>query len=544
MRVINHFFILTIFYAVLLSLLVGCANVVKPNGGPKDTEPPTLIESSPPNFCTQFQENKIILSFNEFVRIKNPSQILVSPPLKYKPTFKIKQKSIVVILKDTLKENTTYSINFGESIIDITEGNAKKNFQYVFSTGDYVDSFQVSGSLLLAKDLSKPEGIMVMLYPEGPDSLPYNELPYYFTKADKNGNWLIQYVKEGNYLLFALKDQNFTYKFDQPNELIGFSDTLITIDTIKRSYQLRMFQEEGIIKQALLDKTPLNFGSVQVVLKHGSANTGLKPLDIANTVVYGIERNKTLDTLVLWLKDTEIEKAKFVLSDADTIVDTISLKFKPQPLDTIRANIKLGIKHNMVAMFGLGQPISLKFAQPILTADLSKILMWEDTTRKLIQPKIYFKDSIKRNLVIEYQWNQQKLYEFLLTPDAFKDIYGLTHDTVFYKFTTKKEEDYGILLLQLDSMDVSSQYIIRLLDSKGNVSRETIISGKKNNLIKYSYLLPSKYNLSVIRDENKNGKWDPGNYLEKRQAEKVFNYKEELDLRPNWEMELQMQISN
>ena len=204
-----------------------CANVVSPTGGPIDEDPPEVVRSEPPNYSANFTGDEIRIYFDEFIRLRDiRQQLLISPPLEQRPEINIRGRSIVMEIEEELLPETTYNFFFGDAIRDITEGNAIPNFQFVVSTGDYVDSLSVAGQVRNAQNLEPEEGIYVMLYENIYDSVPYQEQPVYLAKTGEQGNFSISNMREGEYLMFALEDQSGTLKFDLPDERIAFLDSL------------------------------------------------------------------------------------------------------------------------------------------------------------------------------------------------------------------------------------------------------------------------------------------------------------------------------
>jgi len=201
-------------------------------GGPKDEDAPRVLSSSPANYSLNFDKKKIEIAFNEFLVLKDINQqLVVSPPLKEKPIVRLKNKSILIELESELRENTTYTINFGEAITDLNEGNILVNYEFVFSTGDYLDSLSVGGRLLNAFDL-KPskEPVHIMLYDDLSDSIVFKEIPIYIGKTDMEGNFRINNLKADSFKIFALKDANNNVLFDPPNENIAFLEEVLNVD--------------------------------------------------------------------------------------------------------------------------------------------------------------------------------------------------------------------------------------------------------------------------------------------------------------------------
>jgi hypothetical protein len=229
---IRHFLLYLFLGAVVVLMAVSCAQVGHLGGGPKDKKPPVPLVMIPANYSNNFTGNKIEIKFDEFVKLeKINEQLLISPPVKEMPDFRLKGKSLVIKFKEELRPNTTYSMFFGDAIQDITEGNPLHNFTYIFSTGEFVDSLSMFGHVIGAFDLKPKEAVAVMLYRNNNDTIPFDSLPllvppYYLSRTDKEGNYFMTGLADDYYLVFALNDQTNNYIFDQPTEEIAFLDTL------------------------------------------------------------------------------------------------------------------------------------------------------------------------------------------------------------------------------------------------------------------------------------------------------------------------------
>ncbi|MGI8892225.1 MAG: Ig-like domain-containing protein, partial [Bacteroidia bacterium] len=213
-------------YLILISVLFhiyGCANIVTPTGGEKDLIPPEILQEFPPNKSINFSSKEIRINFDEYILLRDPlQQIITSPPLTPAPEYQIKKRSLIIKLPDTLRPNTTYTMNFGNSIVDNTEGNPLAGYQYVFSTGNFIDSLFISGKVTSAFTNDPVKDVTVMLYDQMDDSLPYKNRPSYFARSNESGTYRISNISANEFKLFTLKDENSNYLFDQPTELIGF----------------------------------------------------------------------------------------------------------------------------------------------------------------------------------------------------------------------------------------------------------------------------------------------------------------------------------
>lgn len=225
-------YIHSLFSLFGLLFVIGCAQQGAPTGGPEDEDPPVLVKATPDNYSTNFSGEKIMITFDEYLDMGNFTQeLIVSPPMEEKPIVKLKNKTLIIEFEEKLKEEVTYTFNFGEGIKDLNEKNVLMNFEYVFATGELLDSLSIKGTLKNAFDLSIPETpILVMLYNDFNDSLPLQEIPYYVGRADKEGNFAVNNLRAGSYKLFVLKDGNNNFLFDLPNEQVAYLDTTLMVD--------------------------------------------------------------------------------------------------------------------------------------------------------------------------------------------------------------------------------------------------------------------------------------------------------------------------
>jgi hypothetical protein len=219
------------FPSFLLFVCWGCAQQGSPAGGPRDEDPPFVLESDPPNYSIHFDAKRIEIKFNEYIVLDNVNQeLIVSPPMEEKPEVKLKKKTLIVQFEEELKPYTTYTFNFGSAIKDLHEGNVLLNFEYVFSTGDVLDSLSVRGTLKYAADLTEPEEpISIMLYNDLRDSVPLTEIPLYVGRSDDSGVFSVNNLRADVYKVFALKDGNNNFLFDLPTEEIAFLDTSLIV---------------------------------------------------------------------------------------------------------------------------------------------------------------------------------------------------------------------------------------------------------------------------------------------------------------------------
>jgi len=608
-----------LYCLTLLFLLNGCANVVAPTGGPKDTTPPKILKTIPQPFTVNFNSKTVNFFFNEYVDLKEISnKLIVSPPLKHPPEFIMKGKSFTMKLNDTLLLNTTYTFNFTDAIHDITENNILDGFQYVVSTGDYVDSLSIKGNVKTAFDQKTEKGELVMLYDQDIDSLPYKEIPLYLSKTNDAGDYFIKNIREGRYKVFALKDGNSNYLYDAADEMIGFVDSLVepgytypvkkvdstmvkdslnpkpqtsnpkpetSISTAKAKAlndSLNIYFEDSLHKNTspiinirLFTELPAKqhfkkvlheqYGKVTLAFAIPLVHPSFKSLNsIIDTNNYVEEYSLNRDTLTLWLRNVSGDSLIMEVSDGEVILDTIQIALrkknwggasgdssmipgvvksgkevshKGNPKAPVKLELKIQSNVEQGGAFDVNKDILLTTSQPVVKHDFSGIILKQDSDTLVF--KIVPTDSLIRNFKLSYKWKEEKNYSLLIPPGTFTDMYGLSNDTMKVSFKTKPLK-YGNLLVKLNIAATKGNYILQLLDEKENVILKKEIKGKKD--VMFDYLEAKTYRLKLIYDENNNHKWDTGNYLAKKQPEKVIYYPETINVRSNWDMELEWML--
>src|ERR1700730_13372192 len=245
-------YLLLIFLIPKILVLSGCANMIPPSGGPRDSIPPVLLNASPVDSTRNFSGSKIIFTFNEFVELNNIQEnLIVSPVPAIQPIVESHLRTITVRIKDTLQPNTTYSLNFGKAIRDINEGNELKNFTYVFSTGNYFDSLELTGKVIVAETGKPDSTLIVLLHRSLDDSAIVNERPRYFTKVDSNGNYHFKNLPPGTFRLYALKDEGGSKRYQSKKQLFGFADQPIQISRSNPAVTLYAYNEPEETKPAV-----------------------------------------------------------------------------------------------------------------------------------------------------------------------------------------------------------------------------------------------------------------------------------------------------
>ncbi len=552
----------------LLPVLFGCANPIPPDGGPRDTDPPQLdTAASTRNFQTRFERQPIVLAFDEWVELKDAfTQVVISPPLEYRPEIVRRKKTIQVSFdeKERLRDSATYVINFGEAIRDLTEGNIAP-VVFVFSTGDFIDSLTVSGTIADAYTGKPVENVLFMLYEDLADSVVQRERPFYFARTDKEGRFLVSNVKGGLFKAFALKDQNLNYRFDNESELVAFPDSLLrvqapepgafatavldslfpaaAVDTgvtrpLRKStpgtvpLSLRLFQEPQPLY--LREKQTGTYGMVKLGFNREPWDVGIWYDSLGQRSYREVDK----DTVRLWYDLPADTMAWRVFVRRDSLVDTVTVP-AGRRANFLAERLCLPLPASAAdGRLTTAQSFPVWFNHPLSAVDSSLVRVVEDSSRSPIPFRLVI-DSTRaaRRLWVSAAWREQTGYELTLLPGAVTDLFGLRlQDSLVRTFTIQPAENFGVLTLQVGGLDSAKAYVLRLL-GKGDVPVETFpCSGQARFTRKLPFLSPGSYSLEIIEDLDRNGRWTTGSYWLRRQPERVLRSQLE-ELRANWEME-------
>ncbi|WP_233898629.1 Ig-like domain-containing protein [Tenacibaculum piscium] len=539
----------TLFLVVLVvSILMSCARKGRPEGGPKDEEAPIMMTAKPPHKTTHFKAKNIKIQFNEYVVLKDlTKQLVVSPPLKYPPIITPQgtpSKYINIKILDTLKTNTTYTFNFGNSVQDNNENNALESFKYVFSTGSFIDSLTLKGSVRRMLSTKKLKNSSVLLYRFDSiynDSIIYKKKPNYVTSTLDSTTFKFTNLQAGNYLLLALKETSSDYIFNSKTDEIGFykdtislpKDTLISspITLFKEvpSYQFKRGKEvskgkiqfgyEGqkeALKVELLSKVPASFKAFSAYEKDkDTLNYWFTPLQ--------------QDSLTFIVSNKNNLKANFKNNFKNNLKDTITVRFRKKQIDS------LVILSEIKSVLHLKDTLFLETNNPIVTFDASKFSLTslnssENKDTILVDFKI--KKQAINKLSIFFDKTPETSYTFGVLPKGLTDIYETSNDTLTYQFKTRSAQEYGSIILDIKKQ-TNFPVIIQLLQKKKVLKTQYISSSKK---VIFELLPPKEYTVRAIIDKNKNTIWDTGNFLLKQQPEPILYFKNSFKLRANWEM--------
>lgn len=522
-----------LYFAFISLFMFSCAQEYALEGGPRDTEKPKIKHSIPRNQSVNFKGDRLMIEFDEFIKVGAlASEILINPPLKEKPKLKYNNKRIEILFQEKLRENTTYTINFGTAISDITEGNKADDVNFVFSTGEEIDSLTIAGNVKDAFTHQSENDIFVMLYGSPYDSIPYNEKPYYLTKTDADGNFKFNNLSSDEYLIFALQDENLNNLFDLKNEKIAFQYPYVQLrDSSLSGFRLYAFQEE--IKKVFLtnvqavapEKINLTYNHPNEVVKVNSFNEEYQ------FMIYNTASKKTALFPNKSITDTfEIEVVGEFSLDTITIVpiknsDTLFNGF----------NIK---GDNLLAQ-NINHPTQFLLNSPLFNVDTSlvQILNKDSVIVPITSVSFLEKDTL---LNLKALFSERADFEIEFLPNSIIDIYGNTIDTTVFKISTKSQAFYGSLEINPSILKSSNQYIFEFLDKSDKVFRRIIQKDLK--VFKLSDLPAGKYKLRVIFDENRNEKWDTGHYLSSQYPEKVVYYPSIIEIKSNWDIQIDWNI--
>jgi hypothetical protein len=517
------------FFILLAIAFVGCAKRGNITGGSKDTLAPVLISSFPKNGTVNFNGTEIKLYFDEYVKLKNVGkQLIVSPPMKKAPEVLPynASKFITIKLKDTLQPNTTYSLNFGQSIADNNEGNVLPQFKYVFSTGSYIDSLALSATFKDAKEKKMPNFVSIMMYEVNEkynDSTIYKETPRYITNSLDSLKLLkLENLKQGKYRLIALKDANNNNKFDPKLDKIGFIKDFVTLpnDTI---FELELFKEA--LPFTMLKPSQSSGNRATMGFEGNPKDVKIVVKKSGEAIPFKLSKLQDKDSVQIWFKPMKNDSI-VISASKDKFSKDFVLKLKDQKNDT------LSFTPQKSGNIPFREKFAINSTVPLEKVDNSKISIINKDKKNVAFTTLY--DEWKQQLVFDFEKQPIEKYTMTVLPGALVDFYERKNDSLKYSFATQNTSDFANLRVKLKNIK-RFPVIVELTDKEGKI----LASGysEKEDLFFFDLIEPNKFTLRVIYDDNKNKIWDPGNYLEKRQSEEVIYCPEEIDVRANWDWE-------
>ena len=517
---------------LLLLSVMGCANPTAPTGGPEDETPPSVVDDkSTPNFQTNFKPETIELTFDEWVKLQNANaQVLISPPFD---GYEVRLKGKTVILdfgdKDTLRNNVTYVIQFGEAVKDLTEGNSAEDLRFVFSTGDEIDSLALSGQVVDAYTAEPIAKALILVYENLADSVFRTERPFYFGKTDEEGQFNISNMRAGNYKVCALMDSDGNYKFNQVNEQIAFLLEPLTLsEDTSYNLTLKLFQEQIPLK--LMDTDSSASGLVKLTFN--------QPADQLLKAEGGIDFLQSFekDTAFFWHQSPE--PWTLYLSSDTLFYDTLKVPNSREG----RKNVDLYSLPGQNLFPYPKRTFTLGISSPIVSLDTSKMQLLADTFPELL-PFEWSIDSMEpRRIILERTFKESTPYELTAFPGAVTNIWNHSNtDTLVLKWNTADRKKFGNLHIEFTADDEEAIYFVKLLQK----NKAPIVTYRLQGALSYEENIrgvsPGEYQLEIIRDDNANGKWDTGNYDALLQAEEIVIRPLE-NLRANWDLDVTVDL--
>lgn len=578
-----------IFIIIAAAVMYSCANIGNPSGGPIDKTPPIFMRSNPTPNAVNVKDRKIEIFFDEIVTLKDPStKIIVSPAQTEMPRMSALGRKVTVELVDSLLPNTTYTIDFSNSIQDNNEGNAIDNFAFAFSTGSVIDSMRVSGYVLDSRTLEPMQSVVVGLQSNLADSAFHKEKLQRVALTNDRGQFTIRNVSPGSYHIFALKDLDRDYKFGNPTEDIAFLDSIIVpsigsreaadtvyndlneIDTIMRATRPAYFPNDILLSMFNEDRKSqylannLRVDSTRISLTFAAASDTLPSLSIVgrNDVPdqwYTLERSLTNDTLTYWIRpphlvsaDTLMVATTYLRTDTASNLswgtDTLKFTFQRQKAKKKKKNEETDSLEQIrfMELHPLANGTQEVYA-PLLLQTGTPIERYSREAfhlqRKLQNDTIFYPAEIKsialrdstlnrRDLMLKVDWEPGAAYTLAVDSLAMTDIYGLQTKPLKVDFNVRKMEEYGNIVFNIPAVRDSA--IVELLDGTEKIVLRAPVKNHRAELLN---LLPGKYYARLFIDRNGNGKYDTGNYDMHLQPEETVYYPGAINLKKNWDVE-------
>jgi hypothetical protein len=460
----------------------GCASIVPPLGGPRDTIPPRLVMVNPDDSATQFTGNKIIFNFDEYIDPKDMrTELIVSPVPKIEPIVDAKLRVLTVRIKDTLEPNTTYSLNFGNAIRDVNEGNILKNFTYVFSTGNHIDAGTLEGNVYLAASGKIDTSLVAMLHLRFDDSSVVKNRPRYITRLDSTGHFVFRYIQPGAYALYAMKDEGGSHKYLSKGQLFAFADSQVVVGRRTPSVTLYAYTETAETKPA------------------AKSTSGTTKAPAPKQSQKEKEKEKRLQL------QTNISNGEF------DVLDTLHLQF----------------------------------TTALKVFDSTKIKFTDRNFVDILSKDYHFgRDTTNKKFSLFYHWPTDGKFYLILAKDFAQDSAGrklLKIDTIVIQ--TKKDVEYGEVRIRIPNLDLSRNPVLQFVQSDVVKYAYSFVNRKE---FKVQLFPPGEYELRLLFDDNKNGIWDPGEFFGKhRQPERVIpigSRKKKFNVKANWDNEVDITL--
>lgn len=525
-----------IYFLIIAILAYSCASEVAPTGGPKDTTPPAIVESVPDNLSINFNSDVINITFDEFFQLNNYKQkLLISPPLEKEPDIHIKGKRLIIKLKEQLIPNTTYRFFFDDAIADYNENNPLKNFTFTVSTGDFIDSLSVAGTVKDAFTLKPVKDAMVFLYDDLSDSAFTNKKPYYIAKTDENGNFTINNVRDTVYNIFSIIESDKSLNYNLPTEQIAFNDFPIhPLDSTIMPLELLMFIKEDSTQAISFKESNLNYASFGYKIPPIAPEiVFLNEMEFEPIIEYSINK----DTVKISTKN--IDTLNIIAIDNKITIDTLRFVVSSQRMiDNFKFNISNSGKN-----VSDDDSLLLSFNNLIdkILIDSAQVIMSIDTIVDTTYKKMTYLDSINK-VMINTSLETGASYNITICDSTFTDINGHYSKKHIWDAKIINKDDLGGFVLKIvadSTLTSDHDYIVKLFDANSNqkaANKVVRLMQNDTTTVTYKSLSSGKYSCLIIEDNNGNGKWTSGDYSHKRQPERVF-YSNQVEVKDKFDIE-------
>ncbi len=514
-----------LLFLVLAGLCLSCANIQGISGGPEDLQPPKRIaELSSPDQQIRFNARELFIRFDEWVRLDNPNtRISISPATTYPLEFKLKGKTLVIRFneKEVLNPNTTYTLQFGDAIRDITKGNILLNLKYAFSTGEYIDSLTLQGTVIDAFSQKAQGKVLVGLYRNLNDTAFERSKPFYLSWTTESGSFTLENLSPGSYKLYALADKNQNYFYDQNTEAIAFQTEVIELSGKQHTPATLQLSVQDFQLNIKEQRTAPGFAKI-------SYTRIPRVMHIEKPTTDSVQYALLQDSLLAW---NASRNTQILIVRAEERNDSLQLSpfrdsLQSQPLKLKITNVRL--LPGTMPSFMSNVPIKgLDLSRIKISDSLHSITGWQLDS---LDPRLCF---LKGNFAAGSQMI------ISLDSGAVTSYFAVQHtrDTMRYSFSEPKS--LSSLNIETNSLDTGVQYIFQLI-TNDRVAEERVVH-KTDSLSWYSfgYVLPGTYKLRIISDLNKNLRWDPSDFKNKIQAEPV-RYYDIPELRADWDLRLNL----
>ena len=577
-------------------LLGSCARMGQPDGGWYDETPPRIMGAAPADKGTNVKSQKISIFFDEFIQIENATEkVVVSPPQLETPEIVASGKRIRIELLDSLKPNTTYTIDFSDAITDNNEDNPLGNYTYSFSTGDAIDTLEVSGKVLQAKDLEPVKGILVGLYSDLSDTAFTTKPMLRVSRTDGSGRFVIKGVAPGTYRVYALQDADGNYLFNQKSEMLAFSQEKIVpsfkpdvrqdttwidslrIKSIDRVGYTHFLPDDIVLRafnEVMTDRYFLKAErrepeSFTLFYSYGGEMPQVRGLNFQSDDAFIIESTEKQDTITYWLKDTALVnqdtlRVELTYHMTDSLgklveqIDTLDIlsrisyekrlkdlerereewqkkqdraKKRGEPYDSIMPPKALAIGVKAPSELDPDKNIPFTFNTPLASVDTAAIHLYSKHDTLWYNAPLEFNHVRGREYELRGEWRPDIEYSLEIDSAAFVDIYGKVSPPFKQGFKVKSFDDYGTLLLNIPTM-TDTTIVVQLLDAGDKIIKEVTTN---QGVAEFYYVSPSTYYVRMYIDSNRNGEWDTGLYSANRQPETVYYFPKEIEIRAKWD---------